>query len=548
MSTPIAFQFDGRQVAAREGQTIAAALAACGVVALGRRRDGTARGVWCGMGVCQECLVTVDGRPSRRACMEPALDGIVVTAQGYAAAIPSARAPMPIIPPRIDQPQVLVVGAGPAGLAAARGAALCGAKVTIVDERASPGGQYFKQRAGSADDALPLDQQMREGRDLIAALRELGVMIVQRAAVWGAFGPRELAAIVDGAPRVFSPERLVLATGAYERGVPLPGWTLPGYMTTGAAQTWLRAHRVPPGKRVLVAGNGPLNFQLAAELVDAGVEVVAVVEAAPRPDARYVLRAIGGSPRRMAQGLRYLARLRRAKVPVLYGSAVVAAYGSERVEACTVARVDGSGDSTRFAVDTVCAGYGFLPSNQIARELGCRHRVEGRLDAITDGEGLTTQPGVYAIGDAATFLGANAARLQGFITGCAVARSLDLATPRPMQGELVLSRRGLAREISFQRTLWRMFEAPPLLDRLAGRDTIICRCEHVTRGSIEDALRRGAISLGAIKRRTRAGMGRCQGRYCECIIAAMLPDARRDELSYLSPRAPITPIPAKDLA
>src|SRR6202158_2245081 len=141
----ITFSFNGTTLSAYQGETIAAALAAAGIANLGRRRDGTPRGLWCGMGVCQECIVNVDGTPSLRACMIAVAGGMVVTAQGYAAAVTAATADRPASSPALHCPQMLVVGAGPAGLSAARAAPLCGAAVTIIDERATPGGQYFKQ-------------------------------------------------------------------------------------------------------------------------------------------------------------------------------------------------------------------------------------------------------------------------------------------------------------------------------------------------------------------------------------------------------------------
>ncbi len=547
------FTFDGTPVEAREGETIAAGLARAGICALGRRRNGPPRGVFCGMGVCQECVVHVNGQPSRRACMEITADGMVTAAQDYAPSLPPPST-VAAQPATVKPVQVLVVGAGAAGLAAAYAATLCGARVTVVDERAKPGGQYYKQRVGTGS----VDAQMREGRELIAKVTAVGVEFLADTTVWGAFGPQELAATVADTQCVFAPERLVLATGAYERGVPVPGWTLPGYMTTGAAQTLLRAYGVVPGRRIVIGGNGPLNFQLAADLVSAGADVAAVAEAS-RPSSRLtsLVSAAYAAPALLAKGLAYVAQLRRAGVPIHYQSAVTVAHGSSRVESCTVSRIDASGRpdpevETNFDVDTICVGYGFLPANEIVRALGCRHDIdpEGRLRTVVDADGLTTVDGVYAIGDAVALRGAQMARCQGFVTGCAVVRSLGLAVPAPVLRELGTARRRLAQHLSFQRALWQSFAAPVMRTQLARHDTIVCRCENVTYAEVEDAIGSGATTLGAIKRRTRAGMGRCQGRYCESIVASLLPQSAgiaRDELFAFAPRAPIKPVRIKDL-
>ena len=277
----IAFRFDGSSVAALEGETIAAALSAAGIVAYRRTATGAPRGLHCGMGACFDCVVTVDGRIGQRACMTKVADGMTVTGEP---ALPLA--PLGHEPDRAQAEDqvcdVLVVGAGPAGLSAAIAAAEAGATVVVLDERSATGGQYAKPLADSHADAAP-DPQFRLGIALRDRAMAAGARIETEATVWGGFAADEIAALVGGRAVTFRPRRLVLAPGAHERPVPLPGWTLPGVMTTGALQTLVRAQRVCPGERVLIAGSGPLNLQLACELLAGGVKPLAVVEASPRP-------------------------------------------------------------------------------------------------------------------------------------------------------------------------------------------------------------------------------------------------------------------------
>ncbi|NUR76296.1 MAG: FAD-dependent oxidoreductase, partial [Thermoleophilia bacterium] len=268
---------DGRALAVRIGDTVAAALVDAGELVCRVTRLGEPRGIFCGMGVCHDCVMLVDGVPLRT-CMTPVRGGMHVEVEA------DARSPQ-ALEVQLDRvelaPQVLVIGAGPGGLAAAAAAGEAGAEVLLVDERPKLGGQYFKQPSDGFDvDEHAIDRQYRQGRELIERVERACVTVLKGAQVWAAAGPRELLAIGDGHAYALRPQRLVLATGAYERAVPLPGWTLPGFMATGAAQTMMRAYQVLPGRRVLVSGNGPLNIQVAAELTRAGATVVAVCETA----------------------------------------------------------------------------------------------------------------------------------------------------------------------------------------------------------------------------------------------------------------------------
>ncbi|MEI6202734.1 MAG: (2Fe-2S)-binding protein, partial [Enhydrobacter sp.] len=224
--------FDGTAIEALPGETVAAALAAADVVAVRQTRSGAPRGPFCGMGVCFDCLVTVDGRPNQRACLTKVEPGMDVRS----APVASTKLPPPGAAEEIEC-DVLVVGAGPAGLSAARALALAGAKVIVADERLLPGGQYFKPLAPSVDaDAAALDRQFRDGESLRGSAAEAGVRLIGETTVWAAFSATEVAAIVAGRSTLFRPKRLVLATGAYEQPMPVIGWTLPGVMTVGGLQ------------------------------------------------------------------------------------------------------------------------------------------------------------------------------------------------------------------------------------------------------------------------------------------------------------------------
>jgi NADPH-dependent 2,4-dienoyl-CoA reductase/sulfur reductase-like enzyme len=549
----------GETVPVCASDTIASAMVASGSVGMRDDEAQGRRGVWCGMGVCHECTVSVDGNGGSLACMTPAADGAVVTSQ-------PVRPPLDAFETAESTPQseltpdVLVVGAGPAGLAATAALAGQGLDVVLVDDRKSLGGQYYKQpNAAFSLDEQRLDAQFRAGRALVAEVTASGATILLGTTVWAAFDTDHLVARSDTQRYVIRPRRLVIATGAYERGVPVPGWTLPGVMTTGAGQTLLRSYQVSAGSRVLVAGNGPLNIQLAYELARAGATVVGLVELGrimqPRRGGAVAAMALA-SPSLMRDGMRYLASLARRRVPLVTGSAVTALEGDPvtGVRRVTVRRVgaDGrpSGRERTFDVDAVCLGYGFIPSNDLARSLGCEHDVDpdrGVLVTRTDPSGRTTVPDVWVVGDSARVQGAKYAQAQGRLAASAVA--LDLAGET---GEAsAADRRHAARQLRFQNAMLRLFAAPVLTDELAARDTVVCRCENVTLGEMEAGLEGGVQSSGAVKRLTRVGMGKCQGRYCGPVLGAVgarttgRPAGAR---SGFAPQAPVKPVALVDVA
>lgn len=544
----VEIEFEGRRLEAREGESLAAALTAHGIRGFRTTRCGAERGIFCGMGVCQDCLVEVDGRANERACMTIVDRPLVVRRESFARPLPpKTGSPIAFGDVETHRPELLVIGAGPGGLTAAIAARRAGCAVTVVDERAHAGGQYFKQL--SIHDAKPPDAQHREGGALIETARELGVKFEERVTVWGAFPPNEFGAVVKDRARRYLPQATIIATGAYERGWPVPGWTLPGVMTTGAAQTLWRTARRLPGRRVLIAGNGPLNLQLAAELIEGGAEVVAVVEAAAKPGLAQLpqLLAMMMTARNLVRdGLKYHARRRGGGTRMIYDGVVSAI---EKTPSGLRASVGGE----YFDVDAVCLGYGFEPSNELLRALGCAHDFDaGRRQLVTrcDDNGLTDLAGIYALGDCTGLGGARLAMAQGTLAGLAAAEALGHAIDGNLQALREKARADAARHRRFQQALWEIYAAPAYSATLATPDTLICRCEEVSFVDVEAALGEGLEGLGAVKRRTRIGMGRCQGRYCAPVLDALLAERcgrPRDELSGMAPRPPAKPVRIGDL-
>jgi NADPH-dependent 2,4-dienoyl-CoA reductase/sulfur reductase-like enzyme len=448
-------------------------------------------------------------------------------------------------------PQIAVVGGGPAGLAAAAEAARAGLRVRLYDERAAPGGPVYRH---AIEPTLLTELTAVDGR----VVRHHG------ATVWGIFDERTLAWWEGDRVESARPDVLVLATGGRPRAVPIPGWTLPGVGGAGAPPTAAGEEAVRPGQRVLVAGVGPMLAVVAARLVRAGAEVVAVLDAA-------VLR---GRPRLLAapwdrwpvtgDATADWHTLRAARVRV-QGSCAVArvvgegAAGDGRVRGAVTVALDESwrpvpGSEARVDIAAVQFAWGSVPSIQLAQLSGAALRhvaTAGGFVPIVSAEMETTAAGVFAAGGIAGAEGAAMAALEGRVAGIAAAARLGALTARAARSRMRPHQTALA-ALRRSRTALARLSAPRIgLAELISPETIVCPCEGVTGAQLAEALHEGAIDLGQVKRATRAGMGPCQGLACNPSMAMMLAWRRGVPLEAIAPasiRAPVTPVPIHALA
>ena len=388
---------------------------------------------------------------------------------------------------RIDV-DVVVVGAGPAGIAAAARASECGAHVAVIDEGAEAGGQIWRHRPGTRPPERARRWLARLGRSGATVLGGAKVLDVQRPA-----GDGFLVEVERGSsPLLVSGARLIIATGARELFLPFPGWTLPGVVGIGGAQALLTSGTSFTGKRVVIAGSGPLLLPVAASLARAGARLVVVAEQAPSARvgafaARLLLR-----PGTLAQAARYRAAF--AATPYRTGTWIRRADGAHMVRRVTL--TDGRA-ARDYECDVLCAAFGLVPNTELPRLLGCR--IVGDVVQV-DARQATSVAGAYCAGEPTGIGGVELALVEGEIAGlCAAGRAED-ALP------LVARREGARR---FVQVLAGAFALRPELRALAEPDTIVCRCEDVTIGALSPAwsARQGKLY-------TRCGMGPCQGRIC----------------------------------
>ena len=446
---------------------------------------------------------------------------------------------------------VAVIGAGPAGLAAASVAAASGLATVLFDENPGPGGQIYRAITSTplAGERV-LDRDFWEGGDLVLDLKESGAQYVPRATVWNLSADREIGVSVGGKAHLLQARRVIIATGAMERPFPIPGWTLPGVMTVGAAQTALKASAIVPDGRVVMAGSGPLLWLCAYQLLKAGATLQAILDTT---DAGYRRDAIRHAPQflrshYLAKGLKLMAYVRR-KVRVIGRVTAISASGQGRLE--EIAYATGGRVMERMPVDHLLLHHGVIPNVNLAMSANVPHEWDGVQlcwRPKVDGFGNTSVDGIAIAGDGAGIAGGWAAAQRGRLAAISAVRALDphrtgLPDELAIRRDLDLAMRGRG----FIDRLYR----PPRAIRVPADDTIVCRCEEITAGQVREAVAMGAQGPNQLKAFLRCGMGPCQGRLCGTTVTELIADARKvtpGEVGYYRLRPPVKPISLAELA
>jgi NADPH-dependent 2,4-dienoyl-CoA reductase/sulfur reductase-like enzyme len=559
MAEELSITIDGTRAKVPAGCTVAVAVCAATGGVTRQSASGEPRGPVCGMGVCFECRVEIDGKQQRRSCQTPVRAGMEILTSAQAGGAPlqcdpasaSHQPPSPSYsgeraggrgrasnganPPgsgggtalepsgvrKADElPRgstsahvfdVVVIGAGPAGLAAACCVAEAGRRVAVIDDNPTAGGQIWRAQGDhpASVDADPWFER----------IRKCGCVMFPGTQIIGANGPRKLFAEASGEAHSFTCDRLILATGARELLLPFPGWTFPNVMGAGGLQAMVKSGLPIEGKRVVVAGSGPLLLAVAAYLRSRGADVRLIAEQTPRKNLARFGMGLLGHPGKLRQALDLRRGLRGIRFAA--GCWPIAATGEGRLASVTLS--DGRTDWTEHC-DYLACGFGLVPNTDLAALLGCEI---SRGAVGVNASQQTSLLGVYAAGEITGVGGLDLSLLEGQIAGYA-------AADQPDRARALFRARDKVRV--FARRLEAAFSLREELRSLPRPDTIVCRCEDVTFERL-----RGHESWLAAKLQTRCGMGPCQGRICGAAAFALFGWERQ------SVRSPIFPADVQSL-
>lgn len=455
---------------------------------------------------------------------------------------------------------VVVVGAGPAGMSAATRAARAGLSVVLLDEQDAVGGQIYRA-IGRADAQRKeiLGPDYATGASIADAFAQSGARHVANASVWQVTREHAVHYLKDGKVGSFDAQRVILASGALERPFPIPGWTLPGVMTAGAAQILLKSAGEVPASAPVLAGCGPLLYLLGWQYVRAGVPIRALVDTTRHEDRwrakRHLLSALRAWPF-LSKGLHLIRTLREARVPIYEAADNLSVEGkadSSGVQRAAALSFTSQGRTHRIEADVILLHQGVVPNTQFTQALRATHRWNDAQLCFTpqvDAWGELDVPGIFVAGDGAGIGGAQAAAEQGALAALAAMAQLGAIDAATRDREAAVHRAALERVMRIRPFLDSLYR-PRDANRIPADSTVVCRCEEVTAGELRGFVALGCVGPNQAKSFGRCGMGPCQGRMCGLTVTEVIADARKvspEEVGYYRIRPPIKPLTLGELA
>ena len=444
---------------------------------------------------------------------------------------------------------LIIIGVGPAGMAAALTAARGGLRVLVLDEQPRAGGQIYRDVALNVERRSYLGNDYLAGRGLVDGLDTANVRQEFGVSVWRLEPGCRVVWSQNGVSKVSSAPHILLAGGAQERPTPFPGWTLPGVMSAGAAQVLMKNAGLLPRNAVL-AGSGPLLYLIAAQMINAGASPNALVETQSMRSligaSRYLPRALLAAPT-LIKGLGLIHMIKRAGVPRFTGASGFSATQTATGDLSFT--FNSAGCKHTMVTPLVLTHQGVVPSTHMSRASGVKHVWNDQQKAyqpVTDQWGRTDVSGLHIAGDGAGIGGADAAKAAGELAALNILHRLDRLSEDQRNQSAAGPRAVLQRAMAIRPFLDAAYAPIPELSDPVG-DTIVCRCEEITAEAIRTAHSSGAQGPRQVKTATRAGMGSCQGRMCDLTVRGILSSCGAD-VSAPRARTPIKPVKLGELA
>ena len=443
---------------------------------------------------------------------------------------------------------VVVIGAGPAGIQAALVADKLGLRVLIVDEQAEPGGQIYRNvMRVSTKMSQVLGSDYIRGRQLAQSLIRSRVERYFETSVWDISPSSVITLLTNGTTRSVQARQIIAATGALERASPIPGWTLPGVLSAGAAQVAMKSDAAIPSGRIAVAGCGPLMILVANQLLASGGNVVALIDSAPAQNKREALRHLPAAlraPSYLVKGLQMMARLRGHRVPVFKTASELQVLGDERV---TGIRFRSKGSSHEIDADVILLHHGVIPNHQISMLMRAKHRwnPQQRAWAVDhDLYGQTSHPKFRVAGDGLSISGARAAECTGALAALGAAHAIGVITLDQLRKDSKPWRKALTKQMAVRPFIESLFRPP---DWVCAPDDhiVVCRCEVVSAGEIRHMADIGCTGPNQTKFFSRCGMGPCQGRICGSVVTQIISERLNrspDDVGAYRIRPPLKPL------